>query len=297
MSVSERVTGLRRTCGAVLGAVALAAGVMLPAQAASNTLGTGQALSDDEFLVSPNGQHSLFVSYKVAINEGTVLTNPPGYPSCVDRPLVDMQKITTNGVGPDRNRLVMQDDGNLVQYSYGGGLNGPTFATNTYGPGHRLVLQDDRNLVVYNQAGRPVWQLGTVCNEMMTSDQFIGDPQDTQLKAGHFMQSPNRKLKLLMQGDGNLVLYSGSRALWNTRTSGHPGAFFRLQADGNLVVYSAAGRPLWSSGTSVPRGNAPAPGYGNPVTLMLQSDGNLVLYRIANSGRPDAALWATRTRA
>ena len=40
-----------------------------------------------------------------------------------------------------------------------------------------------------------------------------------------------------MQGDGNLVIYEGSKALWASHTNGHPGAYFAVQDDGNIVVY------------------------------------------------------------
>ena len=55
---------------------------------------------------------------------------------------------------------------------------------------------------------------------------------------------------LQMQGDGNLVYYVGKRGLawrhvWDSRTQGHPSAYFILQTDGNLVVYDANGSPLW----------------------------------------------------
>lgn len=56
--------------------------------------------------------------------------------------------------------------------------------------------------------------------------------------------------QLVMQGDGNLVLYtsvmSPATALFNTTTSGNAGAFLRLQDDGNLVVYLGS-TPLWAT--------------------------------------------------
>ena len=60
-------------------------------------------------------------------------------------------------------------------------------------------------------------------------------------------------LKLVVQGDGNLVLYdANSTALWNSSTSGQGVAPYKLvlQDDHNLVLY-AAGGPIWSSGTAV----------------------------------------------
>ena len=54
--------------------------------------------------------------------------------------------------------LVMQTDGNLVEY--GGGR--ARWASNTLVPGSRVVLQADGNFVVYTPQNRPVWASGTV---------------------------------------------------------------------------------------------------------------------------------------
>jgi surface antigen len=98
------------------------------------------------------------------------------------------------------------------------------------------------------------------------------------LQPGAYLLSPNRAYELVMQGDGNLVLYSGLQALWDSQTS-TPGAYAVLQAtDGNLVVYSPAGAALWTA--HVP--NSPSD------RLEMQSDGNLVAYNTAGT-----ALWAT----
>jgi hypothetical protein len=56
--------------------------------------------------------------------------------------------------------------------------------------------------------------------------------------------------KTVMQGDGNLVVYNSvDQPKWNSRTNGNTGAFLILQDDGNLVIYSATARSLWSSNT------------------------------------------------
>lgn len=55
--------------------------------------------------------------------------------------------------------------------------------------------------------------------------------------------------RLVMQRDGNLVVYDGTRALWASHTAGHPGARLVLQLDHNLVISSAAGAALWATGT------------------------------------------------
>jgi hypothetical protein len=49
-----------------------------------------------------------------------------------------------------------------------------------------------------------------------------------------------------MQSDGNLVAYApGGRPVWNSGTGGNAGARLVMQDDGNPVVYTG-GRALWS---------------------------------------------------
>jgi hypothetical protein len=64
----------------------------------------------------------------------------------------------------------------------------------------------------------------------------------------------SRADSLVMQTDGNLVMYRGEQihenAVWYTNTHENEGAFLRLQDDGNLVVLSRDGTPLWASGNN-----------------------------------------------
>ncbi len=98
------------------------------------------------------------------------------------------------------------------------------------------------------------------------------------LQVGESMKVYNRKL--VLQGDGNLVLYGNGKALWSTRTSGKGANRLVVQSDGNLVLYNN-GKALWSSRTN---------GQGTS-RLVLQGDGNLVLYKL--QGRPT---WWTGTQ-
>lgn len=98
---------------------------------------------------------------------------------------------------------------------------------------------------------------------------------------GGTVHSANGRYTLVYQGDGNLVLYVGGRALWASGTNGRPAGVCIMQADGNLVIYPPdAGGPIWSSGT-----------HGHPGShLTIQDDGNVVIYQ------PDGhAIWATDT--
>jgi beta-lactam-binding protein with PASTA domain len=102
----------------------------------------------------------------------------------------------------------------------------------------------------------------------------------TQLSPNGFITSSNGRYKFIYQGDGNLVLYAGDRALWASGTNGQPVGYCVMQGDGNLVIYTPDNRPIWASNTS------PNPGS----RLVVQDDGNAVIYR------PDGVpVWATNT--
>jgi hypothetical protein len=103
-----------------------------------------------------------------------------------------------------------------------------------------------------------------------------------QLNVNDQLVSNNGLVNLVMQGDGNLVLYRAQfgRALWSSNTWGKPVNHAVMQGDGNLVAYSAAGDHYWDTGTS-----------GHPgASVVLQDDGNLVVYDNANN-----QLWASNT--
>jgi len=102
-------------------------------------------------------------------------------------------------------QLEMQSDGNLVLYSG----SSPTWSTNTSGRiGADAVLQRDGNFVLYWD-GHPLWAAMT----------------DRGGSAANV---------LVMQDDGNLVVYSGAaKALWATS---RPAAAFGLGSSGAKVV-------------------------------------------------------------
>ncbi|WP_456938316.1 polysaccharide deacetylase family protein [Geodermatophilus sp. SYSU D00684] len=108
----------------------------------------------------------------------------------------------------------------------------------------------------------------------VTSELLAGQ----QLAVGQEIVSPSGAYRLVMQGDGHVVLY-GPAAMWGSWTF-VPGTVLVMQADGNLVAYAPGGRAVWHTAT-----------YGSGATrLVVQDDGNLVLYR------PDGrAVWSTNT--
>lgn len=54
--------------------------------------------------------------------------------------------------------------------------------------------------------------------------------------------------KLVMQGDGNLVVYDGgAKPAWSSGTGGNPGAFFRASEEGSIRITTSDGKRLWSA--------------------------------------------------
>lgn len=102
----------------------------------------------------------------------------------------------------------------------------------------------------------------------------------TQIQTGQTIASPDGRLFLRLQGDGNLVLYDAQRRpVWATNSFGSGTFTFVMQNDGNLVLYNHTMTPVWWSNTF---------GYNNYFSV--QSDGNLVVY--SAGGTP---LWTSNT--
>lgn len=76
------------------------------------------------------------------------------------------------------------------------------------------------------------------------------------LPQGVPLRSPNGAYHLVVQADGNLVLYVSqyfhpANALWASGTNGRGQGPYRLdmQKDGNLVLYDGVNKPLWATDT------------------------------------------------
>ncbi|MFF7634313.1 hypothetical protein ACFZB9_14330 [Kitasatospora sp. NPDC008050] len=143
---------------------------------------------------------------------------------------------------------------------------------------------------VFTSFAGQVNDLGSVTTTINTtlSGGTILHPGDTAYSA---------HAKLVMQLDGNLVLYSlnTGAALWSSSTF-YQGAWAAMQTDGNLVIYKpktdstgkpiypipgAVGDSIWSSGTN----------FNNGAHAVVQDDCNFVIYS-ANG----PAIWSTKTQ-
>jgi hypothetical protein len=226
----------------------------------------------------------------------TSTTAPP--PIVVD-PLESGERLLPGqSLSAGRYRLVMQTDGNLVEYGDNAVYDQSWrvyWQTRTAGnPGAYVVMQTDGNLVVRAADGRPLWNSGTAGYPearagLVTTGFFVlyaenigvpplpggarplsvggGVTYDWRLTAGGTMRSPDelqalsQPFELVMQGDGNLVMRTEVR---------REGYFYEL------LGY----RPYWQSGTS-----------GHPGAFaVMQRDGNLVVY--SAGGQP---LWNSET--
>lgn len=277
-----------RSAAAVTLAVALAAGTSTvltpPASAAVGTdvLQEGESLvlgREGDRLVSPSGQFVL--EWDQA--EGVVFVAESFGSTYVTA-------LGSGEVGDDSERLVLQDDGNLVIYTTAGV---PVWASGTSSSEPvRLVLQDDANLVLYTASGRPLWATGDVADRMLaytfTESGLVGP---TVLRVGHYLLSADRRYRLVMQWDGNVVLYDdrAGRPIWATGTRGGQYSTFVVQTDGNVVVYDGT-RPVWATGTARRVGQLDA------FELALQTDGNVVLYAYDEDHEDGRAVWASGTR-
>ncbi|WP_159079508.1 hypothetical protein [Plantactinospora sp. BC1] len=96
---------------------------------------------------------------------------------------------------------------------------------------YQLWLQDDGNLVLYQQYGPAYWATGT-----------------------------RDGVALVNRPDGNLVLLRADGSVaWSTGTSGNGPARLIMQHDGNLVLYRVSdARPIWASNTVRARSRVPA---------------------------------------
>lgn len=185
--------------------------------------------------------------------------------------------------GSNADAAVMQGDGNFVLYRNSVAV----WSTGTSGyPGSILRLQDDGNLVVYAPGNVAKWNSQTSWagrSPSPGSDRLV---LNEILSRGDSRYSPNRQVRLVLQDDGNLVLYAAgaAEALWNTGTFGKPVTGAVVQPDGNLVLYNTANQAAWDLFSA---GRIPSrPG----AYLRVQDDGNLVFYD-PNSG----PLWSSGT--
>ncbi|HEX3563918.1 MAG TPA: hypothetical protein VHU17_00985 [Acidimicrobiales bacterium] len=228
-------------------------------QSASQSLGAGQCLVNGQFetLMQTDGNLVTYDQTKGAPVWASGTVGNPGASLVLS--------LTPTGISTTFAMQVVAANGGTL-WSVGGPVNGYTTI------GGQLIQQSGGNLQFYG-FGSFLWQSGT----QSTAYSLL-------LQPGQSITSTNGLFQLVMQTDGNLVVYLVAQgdALWSTGTQNNPGAVAAMQDDGNLVVYSEGGTALWASGTTAPNS-----------TLALQNDGNLVIYGANSAGQ--YPVWSSHT--
>ncbi len=220
------------------GAVAVSAA---SADQASAVLKSGQTLKSGEERRSPNGQNQL----RMQTDGNLVFVNPA------------KEVLFHTATAPNPGAVAtMRTDGSLVVTKDGKVL----FSTGSQGENAALHVQDDKNLTIRTPDGKVVWALSDVRREksVLRSGQT--------LKSGEERRSPNGKIQLRAQTDGNIVLVNPAKeVLFHTATAPNPGAVATMRTDGNFVV-TKDGKVLFSTGSQ-----------GEDVALHVQDDENLTI--------------------
>jgi hypothetical protein len=223
----------------------------------------------------------------------------------------------------------MEENGNLVVYDQ---AQHRCFETRTGGhPGSYLRLQTDGNLVIYTRDLKAAWSSNTAARPSRgpepgrppaarrranQGDRSVQGRLSKDLRSGMRLNvgdslfSPLGGFRLVLQDDGNLVLYViddmripwdaslivyhdvsilgiYQDAIWSSAThlreqDAGPGAYCVMKDDGNFIIYDEDDKPCFQSGTK-----------GNPgAFLRCQDDGNLVIYT-----RDNKAIWQSKTYA
>ncbi|MGW4382479.1 hypothetical protein [Kitasatospora sp. NPDC004531] len=77
--------------------------------------------------------------------------------------------IVSNSSGSTWFELVLQSDGNLVEYRWDGGSRRACWATGTNGSGaHHATYQTDGNFVLYTQGGTALWSSNSAGTAVIT---------------------------------------------------------------------------------------------------------------------------------
>ncbi len=201
-------------------------------------------------------------------------------------------------------KLVMQSDGNLVQYNIAD--NKVIWSTKTNGnPGAMLCMQRDGNLVIYTVLGVKLWETKTnVTNGyciLWQSGLFVLYNADSTINKFINFNILNITGLLPFQGEyikgqiSNMVLQGGNGLILAETARIQPNILYCnnftwvngiysliIQTDGNLVLYKNNTIPIWHSGT-----------HGNPGAYFgIQKDGNMVVYR---NNQERTKLWESNT--
>ena len=227
--------------------------------------------------------NSNFVTHKIS-GTITITITPPSSIEALTSPTItnSIFKGGTEILYAFGCNLIMQNDGNLVNYCNGKSV----WSSNTYNnPGAYLAFQPDGNVVIYSSNNEVLWDTSTQNHK---GDQIQLSPQTGLFQVGIFNQTNfNLLYPTVYQppaqssskpSPGSVYIealkspISGNNLFFGTsEVLSAFGCNLNMQNDGNLVDY-CNGKSVWSSNTG-----------GNPgAYLAFQADGNVVIYSSTN---------------
>lgn len=179
-------------------------------------------------------------------------------------PFMDSSWLSTNRIAAVPGS-VASGASSTINYT----LKAPTQA-GTYQEKFGMVVEG-KSWIDYDKAAYTINVMSPPRTVLTSGQQIIQNDQ---------LMNDRLRHNLILQPDGNLVLYRNGTALWSSGTVGAASPALVLQPDGNLVLYASGGRAVWNSGTV----------SGQYSAFVLQNDGNVVLYGAGNVPR-----WSTGT--
>ena len=158
-------------------------------------------------------------------------------------------------------------------YVYGQKLtsNGQTGSKKTSGPGGSNAKDALISMTIRPSGGsgdNTGGSGGGSGGDSATGNNTIEEGQ--QLNANEYIASENGRYRLYLQGDGNIVLrdQETGASLWSSGTHGQNGTRLVMQNDGNFVLYTSSGNAVWASDTN---------GTG-ASRVVINNDGSLAIY-------------------
>lgn len=169
-------------------------------------------------------------------------------------------------------RAVMQSDGNFVLYK---GLS-PIWSTNTKGNNFKAKVEDNGRFTIYENSiekwsSRPLGRTDTI---------YSGE----EIPLGTELISPRGCFKMVLQDDGNLVVYynkPNGGVLWTTNTQNKGVYKAVIQKDGRFRLWTRTAVVVWE--TTWANNNVVDTG----ARVVIQDDGNVVVYQ------GNLAMWAS----
>jgi len=205
-------------------------------QPVSNSTNTGMSdgskLLPGQYLLSPDGQTSLNL-----MGNGDLVEYQNYLP-------VWSNNINISNVG----YLILQTDGNLVEYNTSGVA---VWNANTAGnSGDSLSLLTNGDIVLNSASGSTLWSTNTISTTNHLDMANTELPVGGMMYPGEYIQTANEQYRLQLQYDGNLVEYNSAwQPIWASNTNGQNVSALIMQTDGNLVLYNSAWQPIWASNT------------------------------------------------